>query len=72
MTSKALPAGRGVSLPSRKDAVFTLLDEAIQHKRRARAFAKCSVALQVLGLDNREVIEVLHHLELCSPEGEKW
>ena len=59
-------------LPTSKEAVLTIIDEAWREKRRKRSFAKCSVALMVLGLNNLEVIEVLHYLELCGKDGEPW
>lgn len=60
------------TLPSRLDAIHTIIEEARADRRRVRSFAKCSVALSVLGLDNVETTEVLYHLELCAEDGKPW
>lgn len=60
------------NLPTRKEAVLTLIQVAYRERRLKRDLAKTSVALMVLGLNDREVIEICHHLDLCREDGAPW
>ena len=57
------------ALPSRKEAVYTIIAEARAERVRKRAYAKTDVALMVLGLDNEERVEILQQLELVGSDG---
>jgi hypothetical protein len=60
------------ALPTNKEAVLTLIEETMRDKYTKRSFSKVYVALTCLGLNNLEVIEVMHHMDLCKADGEPY
>lgn len=56
-------------MPTKYEAVVTLVEEARRDKRRKHSYSSCSIALMCLGLDNVEVTNVLFLMELCDAKG---